>query len=75
MEIVLPDLGSPRVKFSLWYVQRGDMVYEGDRVAEVSIPGAIVDVQSPATGKLIEKRTHPNDLLTPGQILGVVEEE
>jgi pyruvate/2-oxoglutarate dehydrogenase complex dihydrolipoamide acyltransferase (E2) component len=51
------------------------MVYEGDRVAEVSIPGAIVDVQSPATGKLIEKRTHPNDLLTPGQILGVVEEE
>jgi pyruvate/2-oxoglutarate dehydrogenase complex dihydrolipoamide acyltransferase (E2) component len=75
VEITAPDLGTSRAKFSLWYVRGGDRVLEGDRVAEVSIPGAIVDIQSPASGILIEKHSHPNDLITPGQVLGVIEED
>jgi pyruvate/2-oxoglutarate dehydrogenase complex dihydrolipoamide acyltransferase (E2) component len=75
VKITAPDLGTSRAKFSLWYVSRGDRVCEGDRVAEVSIPGAIIDIQSPASGILIEKHSYPNDLIIPGQVLGVVEEE
>ena len=74
MPIPLPDLGSPRVVFSLWYVRVGDRVLEGDRVAEVRIPGATFDVASPADGVLVERLALPNDPLECGQSLGLIEE-
>ncbi len=72
--ILLPDLGSPRVVFSLWYVQAGDRVTEGDRVAEVLIPGATFDVPAPVSGTLAERNVQPNNPLTPGTVLGVIQE-
>jgi pyruvate/2-oxoglutarate dehydrogenase complex dihydrolipoamide acyltransferase (E2) component len=73
--ITLPDLGTARVTLSLWYVRPGDRVFEGDRVAEVLIPGATFDVAAPANGVLVERLALPNDALTPGQVLGVIQEE
>jgi len=73
--ITLPDLGTSRATFSLWYVRSGDRVFEGDRVAEVLIPGATFDVAAPANGVLVERLAMPNDPLTPGQVLGVIQEE
>ena len=71
--IRLPDLGSPRVVFSLWHVRVGDRVTEGDRVAEVLIPGATFDVPAPVTGTLAERNVQPNDPLAPGTVLGTIE--
>jgi pyruvate/2-oxoglutarate dehydrogenase complex dihydrolipoamide acyltransferase (E2) component len=73
--ITLPDLGPARARFSLWYVAPGDRVFEGDRVAEVLIPGATFDVPAPANGVLVERLVLANDPLTPGQLLGWIEEE
>ena len=73
--VALPELGTDRVAFSLWYVRAGERVVEGDRVAEVLIPGATVDVHAPATGTLAEQVTFPNDALTAGQTLGWIEAE
>lgn len=73
IELVVPDLGTSPVKFSLWYVQQGDQMLEGDRVAEVLIPGLTFDIHAPISGRLIEKVAHPNDLLTSGQVVGVIE--
>ena len=73
--ITLPELGAPGAVLSLWYVRPGDRVYEGDRVAEVLIPGATFDVPAPATGVLGERLALPNDPLTTGQVLGVIREE
>ena len=73
--IALPDLGTTRVTFSLWYVRPGDHVFEGDRVAEVLIPGATFDVHAPVTGTLTEQEAFPKDALAPGHILGWIEEE
>jgi pyruvate/2-oxoglutarate dehydrogenase complex dihydrolipoamide acyltransferase (E2) component len=73
--IPLPDLGTARVAFSLWYVRPGDRVFEGDRVAEVLIPGATFDVPAPATGLLAGQEAFPNDPLTPGQVLGWIDDE
>lgn len=75
MPITLPDLGSSRAVLSLWYARPGDRVYEGDRVAEVLIPGATFDVPSPATGVLGERLALPNDPVSAGQLLGWLEEE
>ena len=71
---MVPDLGSPRAVFSLWHVRAGDRVTEGDRVAEVLIPGAVFDVSAPATGVLAERLAQPNDPLTAGTVIGAIEE-
>jgi pyruvate/2-oxoglutarate dehydrogenase complex dihydrolipoamide acyltransferase (E2) component len=73
--IVLPNLGSDRATFSLWYVRPGDPVFEGDRVAEVLIPGATYDVPAPVNGVLVERLALPNDRLAAGQVLGLIQEE
>ena len=75
VEIVLPQLGADPVALSLWFVDHGDIVYEGDRVVEVLCNGATFDVPAPATGRFIEKRALPDDPLLPGQVLGVMETE
>jgi 2-oxoglutarate dehydrogenase E2 component (dihydrolipoamide succinyltransferase) len=73
--IALPDLGTARATLSLWHVLPGERVFEGDRVAEVLIPGATFDVPAPASGVLAERLAMPNDVLGAGQVLGVIEEE
>jgi pyruvate/2-oxoglutarate dehydrogenase complex dihydrolipoamide acyltransferase (E2) component len=73
--IELPMLGTVRATFSLWYVRLGERVYEGDRVAEVLIPGATFDVPAQASGLLVERLVFPNDPLISGQVLGVIQEE
>lgn len=72
--IVLPDLGPGEVTFSLWLVTAGDRVFEGDRVAEVLLGAATIDVLSPSNGRLVEGKARPGDTLQPGQTLGWVEE-
>lgn len=73
--IVLPELGAAPAVLSVWFADPGELVYEGDRLVEVLVSGATFDVSSPATGRLIEQRALPNDLLTTGQVLGLVEAE
>ena len=53
----------------------GDRVTEGDRVAEVLIPGAIFDVPAPASGVLTEQSAQPGDALSAGQVVGQIQEE
>ena len=73
--IRLPDLGTPRAVLSLWYARVGDRVFAGDRVAEVLIPGATVDVPSPAGGVVVTQAVLANDPLTAGQVIGEIESE
>jgi pyruvate/2-oxoglutarate dehydrogenase complex dihydrolipoamide acyltransferase (E2) component len=73
--IVLPELGASPAVLSVWFADSGELVYEGDRLVEVLVSGATFDVPAPATGRLVEKRAWPNDPLTSGQVLGVVEAE
>jgi 2-oxoglutarate dehydrogenase E2 component (dihydrolipoamide succinyltransferase)/2-oxoisovalerate dehydrogenase E2 component (dihydrolipoyl transacylase) len=72
--IAVPDLGAARARFSLWYVRAGDRVTAGDRVAEVLIPGAAIDVTAPVGGVLAERTARPNEPLEPGAVIGVIEE-
>jgi pyruvate/2-oxoglutarate dehydrogenase complex dihydrolipoamide acyltransferase (E2) component len=73
--VLLPDLGAAPVRLSLWFADPGDAVFEGDRLVEVLTAGATFDVPAPVTGRLLERRAWPRDVLTPGQVLGMIEEE
>lgn len=74
-EVVLPELGAAPVQLSVWFADAGDPVFEGDRLVEVLAGEATFDVSAPATGWLVEKHALPDDLLRPGQVLGVIEVE
>ena len=73
--IELPDLGAPRAVLSLWYARVGDRVFAGDRVAEVLIPGATVDVPAPVGGVVVAQAVLANDPLVAGQVIGEIQEE
>jgi pyruvate/2-oxoglutarate dehydrogenase complex dihydrolipoamide acyltransferase (E2) component len=71
--IVLPDVGTTACRLGLWLVRPGEAVSEGDRVAEVLIPGAVIDVAAPADGVFRDKFARPGDALSAGQALGIIE--
>lgn len=71
--IVMPDMGPGQMTFHLWLALPGQRVQEGDRVAEVLLGPATVDVTSPADGKLEEATTLSGEIVQPGQTLGWVE--
>jgi pyruvate/2-oxoglutarate dehydrogenase complex dihydrolipoamide acyltransferase (E2) component len=73
--IVLPDLGVPVARLSVWFAEPGDPVYEGDRIVEVRIGGATFDVSAPATGRLSQRFALPPDEVRPQQVLGEVSTE
>ncbi|QDU22885.1 branched-chain alpha-keto acid dehydrogenase subunit E2 [Urbifossiella limnaea] len=73
--IELPDLGAPRAVLSLWYARVGDRVFAGDRVAEVLIPGATVDVPAPVGGVVAAQAVLANDPLVAGQLIGEIQED
>ena len=68
-------MGSPAVTFSLWHVAVGERVRPGERVAEVLIPGAVVDVSAPVAGVLQGCCVRAGELLSAGQELGLIESE
>lgn len=72
--ITAPDLDLPGVPMTLsaWLASVGDMVVEGDRVAEILAGDVTVDVESPATGILAEKLVVVDDQLNVGQPIAVV---
>ncbi len=74
-EIVLPEVEAAPVILSSWYADPGEVIFEGDRLVEVLVSGATFDVSAPATGRLVEQVALPNDALSPGQVLGVLEVE
>ena len=73
--VTMPDLHAPAPVVSVWFVEPGEHVYAGDRVVEILIAGATVDVSAPASGRLVEKLVWPDEAVTPGQVLGYIEEE
>ncbi|HEX4591361.1 MAG TPA: biotin/lipoyl-containing protein [Gemmataceae bacterium] len=70
--VILPDLGVPLARLSVWFAEPGDQVYEGERLVEVAVDGATFDVSAPATGRLAERFALPPDELQPRAVLGEV---
>ena len=73
--VILPELGTgPDVPIvvSHWFAERGDEVWEGDRLVEVLVGPATFDVPAPSTGRLAEIHGQEDDRVTPGTVLGLV---
>jgi pyruvate/2-oxoglutarate dehydrogenase complex dihydrolipoamide acyltransferase (E2) component len=56
-----------------WLASVGAEVVQGDRLLELLAGEVVVDLSAPATGRLSEKRVAEGDVVTRGQVLGVIE--
>ena len=65
-------MGETPVVASVWLVEVGADVIEGERLLEVVAGAATVDLPSPATGRLVELLVDEDDELTVGQRLAVI---
>lgn len=76
-ELTVPELGlgGRPVTVSLWLVELGAEVTEGDRLVELAADSVTVDLPAPANGTLIETLVSEDDTVQSGQVLGVIETE
>jgi hypothetical protein len=74
-ELVMPELGmgATPVVASVWLVEVGAAVTEGDRLLEVLAGAVTVDLPSPATGTLAEVFVTEDDALATGQVLAIID--
>jgi len=75
IELRLPELGlgDAIVTASMWLVEAGNEVTEGDRLLEVLSGSVTVDLPAPASGRLIETIVEVDEEISVGQLLGVIE--
>lgn len=65
-------MGDVPVVASVWLVELGAAVVEGERLLEVVAGAATVDLPSPASGTLAEVFVAEDEPLAVGQLLAVV---
>jgi pyruvate dehydrogenase E2 component (dihydrolipoamide acetyltransferase) len=73
--LTLPDLGlgSQPISTSVWLVDEGNEVSEGDRVLEVVSGVVTVDLPAPASGILVEQLVGEDETIAVGQPLAIIE--
>lgn len=73
--LTLPELGvgDRPVVASVWLVEVGGEVTEGDRLLEVLAGEVTIDLPSPASGVLIETLVEEEEPLIVGQPLALIE--
>ncbi len=74
---VLPDLGVAGwpVKATAWFAPVGGQVIEGDRLLEVTVGDATVDLPAPCSGRLLEQTVREHEPLKQGQVLAWLQPE
>jgi len=75
-ELRLPDLGAPEqgATLSAWLVDQGSEVVAGDRVVEILVGNATVDLPAPASGVLREVLVAEEEPVATGQLLAIITE-
>lgn len=73
--LVLPDLGlsGHQLSVSLWLVEVGSEVTQGDRVIEIMAGEVTIDLAAPASGVLVEALVAEDDPVAVGDTLGFIE--
>ncbi|GBD35555.1 hypothetical protein HRbin36_00668 [bacterium HR36] len=78
IEVRVPDLGfgpDEPIRLSLWYAEEGTRLCQGDHLAELVVPGAVVDIDAPVDGVLLERLVGLDDTLQVGQVIARMETE
>jgi pyruvate/2-oxoglutarate dehydrogenase complex dihydrolipoamide acyltransferase (E2) component len=73
--LLVPELGvrDMPVAVSLWLVPAGAAVMAGDRVVELVVGGATVDLQAPIDGRLVAQLADEDERVAAGRVVAEFE--
>ena len=77
-DLVLPEVGldpNLEMRVSLWFVEKGDEVLEGDRLVEILAGSITFDVPNPVNGRVVDILMEEEDVVRVGDVLAIVEAE
>ncbi len=76
-EFKLPDIGEGvhEGEITKWFVKEGDAIREDDPMVEVMTDKVTVQIPSPYTGKVLERRAKEGEVVNVGSVLLVVGDE
>ncbi len=74
-EVTMPKLGMTMEEGEIveWHVKEGDYVREGDLVLTILTEKATVDIESPISGRVVEIRAQPGQVVPIGEVIAVVD--
>jgi pyruvate dehydrogenase E2 component (dihydrolipoamide acetyltransferase) len=77
IKVYLPELGENITKatISYWYFEDGADVVEGNDLVEVATDKATFNVPAPCSGAIFEIVAHEGEVVKPGDVLAVIEED
>ena len=75
MAVIMPnqDLTITEGKVIGWGKKVGDQVVKGETVAEIETDKAVIAIEAPATGRLVEIVAPVETVVALGQTIGIVE--
>lgn len=75
--VVVPQLGAEGqpLRVSLWFVDVGQAILEGDRLVEVMLPGMTFDISATCSGILATIDVREGEEITEGDKLGTITPE
>lgn len=75
-EVRVPDLGDgvEGATVSMWHYTPGDTVKQDDNLVELVTDKAAFEVQSPATGKVIDTVISEGSTVRSGDLLAIIDE-
>ncbi len=59
-----------RLQLTAWFVSVGESVEAGDVVCEIGVPGIVVSVHAPASGRLLQRGVAIGEAIEPHAVLG-----
>ena len=74
MAVIVPELGCEMATLSIWHAREGERVEAGDRLVEMLIAGATIDVVAPASGQMV-RLVPVGSAVAPGMVLGRIDPE
>lgn len=77
VEVTVPDLGEEVSDgtISFWHKKEGDDVESGDDLVEIETDDGAISVYAPATGVLSQIVAEEGGVVSPGDVIAVIEEE
>lgn len=74
-DILIPQLGNEitEAEITEWLVSEGESVSEGDPIVTITTTKMAIDLEAPATGKLMKISAQEGDLASVGTSIGQIE--
>ncbi|MCY4006109.1 MAG: lipoyl domain-containing protein [Rhodobacteraceae bacterium] len=73
--VKIPDLGNEvtEAQIDSWLKSPGDMISQGEEIVAITTPKVTVELEAPASGRIVDILVEPDEIVAVGTILAIIE--